>query len=163
MRLSRELQQITRNPIEGATVNCDIDLYTWKCCMRCMDGSLYEGLSYNLIITFPLDYPYHPPQFRFKTPMLHPNVKPDGIVSISVLESDWSPALTVDKLFLTLQLALVSPELPQKGMSLNILANPDAYELLKFNKYLYRDYVRRWQEGDKIKLDLISLDNNNNI
>uniref|UniRef100_A0A4W3HB60 Ubiquitin-conjugating enzyme E2 R2-like n=1 Tax=Callorhinchus milii TaxID=7868 RepID=A0A4W3HB60_CALMI len=49
---------------------------------------LMDSLSLSLTqaqLTFPMDYPYSPPAFRFLTKMWHPNIYENGDVCISIL------------------------------------------------------------------------------
>jgi ubiquitin-conjugating enzyme E2 G1 len=48
-------------------------------------GSMYEGGFFKAMLKFPSDFPSMPPSMTFVTPILHPNIYPDGKVCISIL------------------------------------------------------------------------------
>ncbi len=42
-------------------------------------------------MTFPHDYPFSPPTFRFIPPIYHPNIYKDGRLCISILHTSGDP------------------------------------------------------------------------
>ena len=56
------------------------------------------------------DYPFSPPQIKFDTKILHPNInEKTGIISNELLNEIWSPAFTCEKLLLKIQGLLENP------------------------------------------------------
>jgi ubiquitin-conjugating enzyme E2 G2 len=47
--------------------------------------SFYEEGLFKAKLKFPTDFPDSPPEMIFETPIIHPNVYPDGKVCISIL------------------------------------------------------------------------------
>eukprot|EP00795_Rhopilema_esculentum_P005003 gene5003-108_t len=64
------------------------------------DSPYNDGIFY-LDIQFPSDYPFKPPKVAFNTKIYHPNINSNGSICLDVLRSQWSPALTVSKVYLT--------------------------------------------------------------
>lgn len=54
-------------------------------------------------------YPMHPPVVRFLTKIIHPNVSRHGDVGIDIIQHNWSLALTISKLLLSVQSLLTDP------------------------------------------------------
>lgn len=65
-------------------------------------GSLYEGQTYKLRFKFTEGYPFEPPAVWFigNVPE-HPHIYSNGHICISILSDDWTPALSVQTVCLS--------------------------------------------------------------
>ncbi|XP_067934666.1 ubiquitin-conjugating enzyme E2 2-like [Watersipora subatra] len=102
-RLMTELQLITDEPV----ANCSAsprgdDLTEWTAVINGPGGTVYEGGTFFLDISFPKDYPYIPPKVRFATKIYHCNINSQGMICIDILQQNWSPSLTVTKILLSI-------------------------------------------------------------
>lgn len=61
-------------------------IFTWTGTIEGGKGTMYEGLSYKLLLRFPLDYPFKPPQVKFETMCFHPNVDQFGNICLDILQ-----------------------------------------------------------------------------
>ncbi|XP_047139928.1 ubiquitin-conjugating enzyme E2 R2 isoform X1 [Hydra vulgaris] len=85
--LHLEIKSIRKDPIEGVVVDVDDEsnLFEWNIGVFGPPKTLYEGGYFKAKMTFPQDYPYSPPSFKFSTKMWHPNIYETGDVCISIL------------------------------------------------------------------------------
>ena len=79
--LQTELKNLHSSPLEGFVIDpCMANYYRWNVSLFGPPKTLYEGGYFRGYLSFPLDYPYNPPTFRFMTDMFHPNVYDNGEV-----------------------------------------------------------------------------------
>ena len=73
------------------------------------DESPYSGGLFFLKIQFPQDYPFKPPKCQFTTKIYHPNIHGNGSICLDILKDQWSPALTISKVLLSISSLLCDP------------------------------------------------------
>ena len=110
-RLQKELLEITN--AQGLE-NCSAgpkgdDIFLWEGIIIGPTESVYEGGIFNISIQFPTDYPFKPPKMYFKNRIYHPNISENGGICLDILKDQWSPALTITKVLLSLSSLLVDP------------------------------------------------------
>ena len=109
-RLRKELADLHRNcPANVSAGPMSNDLYKWQATIMGPEDSPYEGGVFFLEMDFPQDYPFKPPKVRFVTKVYHCNVNDKGGICVSTLGDEWSPALTVDKVLLSISSLLTEP------------------------------------------------------
>ena len=64
--------------------------------------SPFQGGLFFLNIQFPADYPFKPPKVAFTTRIYHPNINASGGICLDILTKQWSPALTISKVLLSI-------------------------------------------------------------
>ena len=117
-RIQKELAEISLEP----PCNCSAgpkgdNLFEWVSTIVGPQDSPYAGGIFFLDITFPADYPFKPPKVTFKTRIYHCNVNSQGNICLDILKDQWSPALTVSKVLLSICSLLTdaNPDAPLVG------------------------------------------------
>ena len=110
----RRIQKELRDMIADPPANCSAgpigeELFKWKATIFAPNDSPYSGGMFELSITFPSDYPFKPPKLEFNTKIYHPNISADGAICLDILKTNWSPALTISKVLLSLLSLLTDP------------------------------------------------------
>lgn len=109
-RLRSDIRSLDLDATEGIdAVALDNQLFHWQASILGPAGSPYEGGKFFLYIVVPCSYPMLPPQVRFLTKIVHPNVSRHGDVGIDIIQHNWSLALTISKLLLSVQSLLTDP------------------------------------------------------
>ena len=103
-RIGHELAEISLDPPRfcSAGPKDDDNMYDWVATMRGPEGSPYEKGTFFLDIHFPNDYPFKPPKVTFRTRVYHCNVTSSGQICLDILKDQWSPALTISKVLLSI-------------------------------------------------------------
>jgi ubiquitin-conjugating enzyme (huntingtin interacting protein 2) len=112
-RLKKELIETQRSPDKPvcAQLVTDGDYFNWTGEVKGPQDSPYENGIFRVIIGIPPEYPYKPPKMRFGVKLWHPNVSSQtGAICLDVLGKEWSPALTIRTVLLSLQALLATPE-----------------------------------------------------
>ena len=110
-RINKELGDMAKDE----TTNCSAgpmderEPFHWQATIMGPEGSPYEGGVYFLNIHFPPDYPFKPPKVSFQTRIYHPNISENGSICLDILKTAWSPALTIQKVLLSISSLLCDP------------------------------------------------------
>ena len=109
-RIKKELELFTKDPPTNCSAGpLDDDIYRWQATIMGPSDSPYQGGVFYLEIHFPPDYPYKPPKIKFNTKIYHPNINSSGGICLDILKDQWSPALTISKVLLSICSLLTDP------------------------------------------------------
>ncbi|OMP85076.1 Ubiquitin-conjugating enzyme E2-16 kDa [Diplodia seriata] len=99
--------------------------------------SPYSGGVFFLAIHFPTDYPFKPPKVNFTTRIYHPNINSNGSICLDILRDQWSPALTISKVLLSICSMLTDPN-PDDPLV------PEIAHVYKTDRARYEATAREW-------------------
>ena len=138
-RINKELADVGRDP----PLNCSAgpeanDLFHWQATIMGPEDSPYTGGVFFLSIDFPEDYPHKPPKVQFQTKIYHPNISSSGEICLDILKSEWSPALTISKILLSICSLLCDPNPDDNPLEEEIA------EQFKNERNVYLDVAREW-------------------
>ncbi|KAH7122807.1 ubiquitin-conjugating enzyme/RWD-like protein [Dendryphion nanum] len=132
------------------------NVFEWSVALIVLNpDSLYYGGYFKAKMSFPKNYPYSPPDFKFIRPLYHPNIYPDGRLCISILHAPgddemsgelaaerWSPVQRVETVLLSVLSLLDDAEVSSP-------ANVDASVMLRNKPDQYKEMVRKDLETSK--------------
>jgi len=140
-RLQREHMEIQQDPPANCTAGpiSDADYFTWEAMIFGPADSPFQGGVFNLTIRFPSDYPFKPPIITFKTKIYHPNINAAGGICLDILKQQWSPALSISKVLLSI-LSLLTDANPKDPLV------PEIAKLYESDRAAYDARAREWTQ-----------------
>ena len=137
-RITKELRDLGKDPPASCSAGPEgQDMYKWTATIMGPSGSPYEGGVFALFISFPLEYPFKPPKVKFTTKVYHCNVNDKGGICLDILKDNWSPALTISKVLLSICSLLTDPN-PDDPLV------PEIAKLYKSNRKKHDSIARDW-------------------
>jgi len=137
-RINKELQDLGRDPPAQCSAGpVGDDLFHWQATIMGPPESPYQGGVFFLTIHFPTDYPFKPPKVAFTTRIYHPNINSNGSICLDILRSQWSPALTISKVLLSICSLLCDPN-PDDPLV------PEIARIFKSDRDKYTELAREW-------------------
>lgn len=137
-RIMKEYQTMTKSSppnISAAPVD-ESDMYRWQAIIFGPANSVYAGGVFKLSIVFPSDYPFKPPIVEFQTKIYHCNII-NKHLCVDILKNQWSPALTIDKVLLSIVSLLCDPN-PNDPL------NREAADKFRNNREEYNRIAQEW-------------------
>lgn len=153
--LMNEFKALSKEPWTHIELIND-DILQWSVALIVLNpDSAYYGGYFKAKMTFPHNYPYSPPDFKFLRPLYHPNIYSDGRLCISILHPPgedemsgesaaerWSPAQRVESVLISILSLLDDAEVSSP-------ANVDAGVMLRNDPKRYRELVKMDLEKSK--------------
>jgi len=137
-RISKELEDLRREPPADCSAGpVGEDLFHWQATIMGPPDSPYSEGCFSLRIQFPPDYPFRPPKLQFTTRIYHPNINESGGICLDILKDQWSPALTIGKVLLSILSLLCDPN-PNDPLV------PEAAALYKTNLPRFNQVAAEW-------------------
>ncbi len=137
-RIQKELTDLQRDPPSNCSAGpIGDDMFRWEGVILGPADSPYAGGVFKLEILFPVDYPFKPPKLQFITKIYHPNINASGLICLDILKQQWSPALTISKVLLSVTSLLTDPNPDDPFV-------PEIAHLLKTNKTQYEANARSY-------------------
>ena len=138
-RISKELADLQRDPPANCSAGPtdESDLYNWTASIMGPEDSPFQGGVFFLNVQFPTDYPFKPPKLSFTTRIYHPNINSNGSICLDILKDQWSPALTISKVLLSIS-SLLTDANPNDPLV------PEIAHIFKNDRARYENTAREW-------------------
>jgi ubiquitin-conjugating enzyme E2 D/E len=138
-RIAREWKDLKTESLGNCTAGpVDEDnLYAWTGTIVGPTDSPYAGGLFLLSIEFPVDYPFKPPRVAFTTKVFHPNINAQGGICLDILKEQWTPALSIGKVLLSVSSLLTDPN-PKDPLVQEIA------HMYETNRAKFNDVAREW-------------------
>ena len=138
-RIQKELADLQRDPPANCSAgpSDESDLYNWTASIMGPDESPFQGGVFFLHVQFPTDYPFKPPKVSFTTRIYHPNINSNGSICLDILKDQWSPALTISKVLLSIS-SLLTDANPNDPLV------PEIAHIYKNDRPRYENTAREW-------------------
>ncbi len=144
-RIKRELEEIWKDPPAQCSAGpINEDLHKWNATIMGPPGTPYEGGVFGLEMTFPQNYPFHAPHVIFTTKIYHPNVNNKGSICLDVLKGQWSPAMSVSKVLLSIISLLETPNAADP-------LNGEVARVYNRNREEYKRVAKEWTKQYAMK------------
>ncbi|XP_041963335.1 ubiquitin-conjugating enzyme E2 E2 isoform X1 [Alosa sapidissima] len=141
-RIQKELAEITLDPPPNCSAGPKGDnIYEWRSTILGPPGSVYEGGVFFLDIAFTPDYPFKPPKVTFRTRIYHCNINSQGVICLDILKDNWSPALTISKVLLSI-------------CSLLTDCNPGEVKTCLTRGVFHKGRIKTSKISDKVRFDI---------
>lgn len=125
-RLHKDNLDLIKHPIEGISAGPkthkkmvikdgipvdqeEEDMWHWNATIEGPSDTPYSGGVFHVDIKIPTDYPFQPPRVTFVTKIYHMNINGSGGICLDILKDQWSPALSISKVLLSIQSLLHEP------------------------------------------------------
>ncbi|WVZ97058.1 hypothetical protein U9M48_042621 [Paspalum notatum var. saurae] len=167
-RILKELKDLQKDPPTSCSAGpVGEDMFHWQATIMGPSDSPYAGGVFLVSIHFPPDYPFKPPkaikeemkccffyvqsakdtvvivatyiEVAFKTKVFHPNINSNGSICLDILKEQWSPALTVSKVLLSICSLLTDPN-PDDPLV------PEIAHMYKVDRSKYETTARSWTQ-----------------
>ncbi|KAK1666160.1 hypothetical protein QYE76_054319 [Lolium multiflorum] len=139
-RIQKELKDLQKDPPTSCSAGpVGEDMFHWQATIMGPSDSPYAGGVFLVTIHFPPDYPFKPPKVAFRTKVFHPNVNSNGSICLDILKDQWSPALTISKVLLSICSLLCDPN-PDDPLV------PEIAHMYKTDRHKYESTARTWTQ-----------------
>ncbi|CAF0948792.1 unnamed protein product [Rotaria sp. Silwood1] len=142
-RINKELLELEKDPPANCSAGPSYGFFLFSFLRQATimgpGDSPFQGGVFFLSIHFPADYPFKPPKITFTTKIFHPNINSNGAICLDILRSQWSPALTISKVLLSICSLLCDPN-PDDPLV------PDIARTYKTDKEKYNATARQWTQ-----------------
>lgn len=142
-RLMKEREELSSKPPLGISLDESAtgdSLTRWVVRVDGAEGTLYAGENFKLQFIFSQKYPFDSPQVTFigDSIPVHPHIYSNGHICLSILDEDWSPALSVSAVCISI-ISMLSSCTKKERPSDNTLYVNFGSKNPKKTKWLFHD------------------------
>ncbi|URE49822.1 ubiquitin-conjugating enzyme [Musa troglodytarum] len=120
-RILKELKDLQKDPPTSCSAGpVAEDMFHWQATIMGPPDSPYAGVS-------------------FRTKVFHPNINSNGSICLDILKEQWSPALTISKVLLSICSLLTDPN-PDDPLV------PEIAHMYKTDRNKYEATARSWTQ-----------------
>ncbi|EGR30638.1 ubiquitin conjugating enzyme, putative [Ichthyophthirius multifiliis] len=137
-RMEKEFADLTANAPQGIKVEKSNENNKWIFHVEGPQDSVYAGANFKISCTFPENYPFKMPEFKFDTLIWHPNVLENGEVCKEMLgEKEWVPTKQIKGVIEILVNMLAQP-------NLDSAINNEALKQFKEDPDTFKKTAQQW-------------------
>jgi ubiquitin-conjugating enzyme E2 D/E len=140
-RIMKEIEELYRDPPDNVTAGPidEKNIHHWIATIEGPDDTDYKNGVFILDIQIPKEYPFKPPECKFKTKIYHPNINKDnGNICLNILKPDkWNPSLSISNVLLSIMVLLAKPKFDDP-------LNREASNLFYKSEKEYKERVLQW-------------------
>lgn len=148
-RLMSEYKQQLADPNSNFSIEepNSKNFFIWNGLLFGPNDTIFEGAVLRWELKFPINYPIKAPEFKFLTPISHPNVYSDGKMCISILHEGkdefeyehiserWNPSHSVNSIMMSILSVLADPN---PDSAANIQAKLEFDNMEEYKKKIYK-------------------------
>ena len=141
-RINKELRNITKNLPDNCSAHPILDgtdIYEWQGHITGPSDTPYAGGNFFLNIHLPKEYPMRPPKVTLQTRIYHCNIDQHGGISLDILSDQWSPALSIATILISIMSLLSEPN-PDNPLV------PEISRIYKVDKVQHDQRAKEWTE-----------------
>jgi len=139
-RIKEELKVLQKDPPASCSAGpVAHDMLHWQAIIMGPADSPFAGGVFLVSIRFPSNYPSKPPKVSLGTKVFHPNISCNGSICLDILKEQWSPALTISEVLLSICSLLTDPN-PDDPLV------PEIAHMYKTDRAKYETTARSWTQ-----------------
>lgn len=110
-RIANELREIARenNAACSAAPLDENNTNIWRATLTGPEGTPYAGGVFELDVHLGPNYPFGPPEVRFRTKIYHCNINEHGAICLDLLADKWAASLNIHRTLLSILSLLGDP------------------------------------------------------